>query len=180
MLFPRLDFPNNVCLSTESVAVHTHRSHTFSGTVHYGEEAWSESDCLWPSCALDLQQESWSLDYHVPLWALFDNFPWVCITEYHQCEVILMLPRTMKYISDENMLLYCVNKDKNTNTYDFHSIKGHTTLRICGFTRRMWVPITFHNKDCSNVGVNLTVVTLGSLTLCLPYNDGQDLDPWTC
>ena len=38
MLFSRLDFPNNVCKSTESVAVHTHRSHTFSGTVHYGEK----------------------------------------------------------------------------------------------------------------------------------------------
>ena len=31
MLFSRLDFPNNVCKSTESVAVHTHRSHTLVG-----------------------------------------------------------------------------------------------------------------------------------------------------
>ena len=41
MLFPRLIFQKNI-MSTESVVVHTHRSHTFSGTVHYGEEPCSE------------------------------------------------------------------------------------------------------------------------------------------
>lgn len=29
-------------MSTESVAVQTHRSHTFTGTVHYGEETLCE------------------------------------------------------------------------------------------------------------------------------------------
>ena len=33
-------FQNNICMSTELVAVHTHRSHTFSGTVYCEEEAW--------------------------------------------------------------------------------------------------------------------------------------------
>ena len=40
--FPSLHFPNKVCMSTESVTLHTHRSHTFSGTVHYGEEPCGE------------------------------------------------------------------------------------------------------------------------------------------
>ena len=101
--FPGLIFQ---CLHVHCIsAIHTHRSHTFSGTVHYGEEAWSESYSLWPHCAWDLQQGSWSLDYHFPLWALFDNFPWVCTTGFNRCEVTVMLPSTMKYISDENMLL---------------------------------------------------------------------------
>ena len=108
MLFPRFDFPNNVCLSTESVAVHTHRSHTFSGTVHYVEDAWSKPDDLWPSCAWDLQQESWSLDYHVPLWGLFDHIPWVFTTGFNQCEV--MSPSTMKYLPNDNLLLLLVKQ----------------------------------------------------------------------
>ena len=41
-IFPSIDFPNSVYMSTESVAVHTHRSHTFTGTVHYGEETLCE------------------------------------------------------------------------------------------------------------------------------------------
>ena len=42
VFFPNLHLPNNIFKSTESVAVHTHRSHTFSATVHYREEAWDE------------------------------------------------------------------------------------------------------------------------------------------
>ena len=33
-------FQRNICMSTELVAVHTHRSHTFSGTVYCEVEAW--------------------------------------------------------------------------------------------------------------------------------------------
>ena len=46
MFLPCLHFPNNICTSTESVSVHTHWSHTFSGTIHYGEKAWGK---CWPS-----------------------------------------------------------------------------------------------------------------------------------
>ena len=183
MLFSRLDFPNNVCKSTESVAVHTHRSHTFSGTVHYGEEAWSEPDCLWPSCVWDLQQESWSLDYHVPLWALFDNFPWVCTTGFNQCEVMVMLPSTMKYTSDDNMLLsLCKQRQEHQHIW-------LTLYKRPANTQNLWL----YQEDVSPE-ILFPIMTVPKLVLihlwllwvlwplCPPYNynDGQDLDPWAC
>ena len=38
----------------------------------------------------------------------------------------------------------------------------------------------FPNNDVAKVGINPPLVTLGFLTTCPPYNDGQDLDPWIC
>lgn len=183
MLFSRLDFPNNVCKSTESVAVHTHRSHTFSGTVHYGEEAWSEPDCLWPSCVWDLRQESWSLDYHVPLWALFDHFPRVCTTGFNQCEVMVMLPSTMKYTSDDNMLLSLCKQRQE------HQHIGLTLYKRPPNTQNLWL----YQEDVSPeiLFPIMTVPKLALIHLWLPwvlwplcppynYNDGHDLDPWAC
>ena len=168
-------------MSTKTVAVYSDRSDAFNGTVHYGEEAWSEPDCVWPSCAWHLQQESWSLNFHVPTWVLFDNFPWVCTTGFNQCEVMVMLPSTMKYISDDNTLL-SLCKQRREHQHIWLSL-----YKRARNIQNLWV----YQEDASPE-VLFTVMTVPKLALiqlwlpwvpwwlCPPYNDVQDLDPWTC
>ena len=85
IFFPSLQFPNNICMSTETVAVHNERSDTFNGTVHYGEEPRVNADCLWSS-ALGDYDDSWSeANYRNRMWDLFDTFPRVCVTRFNQC-----------------------------------------------------------------------------------------------
>ena len=61
IFFFHLHFPENICMSTESVVVHTHRSLTFWGQFIMERNHEVNADCLWPSYAGDLQQKSWSL-----------------------------------------------------------------------------------------------------------------------
>lgn len=178
--FPGLIFQKNI-MSTESVVVHTHRSHTFSGTVHYGEEAWSEPDCVWPSCAWDLQQESWSLNFHVPMWVLFDNFPWVCTTGFNQCEVMVILPSTVRHISDDNMLLsLCKQWQERQHMW-------LTLYKMPPNTQNLWVyqedvspEIVFWIMTVSKLALIRLWLPWVPWPLCPPFNEGQDLDPWTC
>ena len=178
--FPGLIFQKNI-MSTESVVVHTHRSHTFSGTVHYGEEAWSEPDCVWPSCAWHLQQESWSLNFHVPTWVLFDNFPWVCTTGFNQCEVMVILPSTVRHISDDNMLLsLCKQWQERQHIW-------LTLYKMPPNTQNLWVyqedvspEIVFWIMTVSKLALIRLWLPWVPWPLCPPFNEGQDLDPWTC
>ena len=143
MLFPRLAFPNNVCMSTESVGVHSHRSHTFSGTVHYGKDAWIKADNLWPSCAFDLQQESWSLYYHVPFWGLFDSIPWVFTAGFNQREVMVMLPSTMKYISFDMLLSLCKQRQEHQHICLPFYKRPPNTQNLWGYQEDMSTKILF-------------------------------------
>ena len=61
IFFPSLHFPNDVCMFTESVVIHTHRNQTINGRIHYERKHGVNTDCLWPTCTGDLQQESWSV-----------------------------------------------------------------------------------------------------------------------
>ena len=130
-------------MSTESVGVHTHRSHTFSGTVHYGEDAWNKADNLWPSCACDLQESS-SLDYHVPFWGLFENIPWVFTAGFNQCEVMVMLHSTMKFISFDNLLLsLCKQRQEHQHIWLPLYERPPNTQNLWGYQEDMSTEIIF-------------------------------------
>ena len=61
IFFFSLHYPNNICMSTESVAAHTHRCLTVLGQFIMERTHEVSTDCLWSSCAGDLQQKSGSL-----------------------------------------------------------------------------------------------------------------------
>jgi len=136
--FPSLHFPNKVCMSTESVALHTHRSHTFSGTVHYGEEPCGE--------------------YGLSLTQLCRRFTRVMVTrlfiKFH-CEIYLtyflesvlqslinirlmaMSLNTMKYLPDLYLLLSLFKQwHYHQQTWPTLSTRDHTTLSCIYSTLR--------------------------------------------
>ena len=116
-------------MSTESAAVHTHRSHTFSGTVHYGEEPCSE--------------------YTLSLTQLCRRFTRVMVTrlfiKFH-CEIYLthflesvlqslinirlmvMSLNTMKYLPDPYLLLSLFKQWHYHQQWPTLSTQGHITL----------------------------------------------------
>lgn len=77
-------FQKTICMSTELVAVHPHRSPTLSGTVHCEVEAWGTSQTR---VCRGLQPVSWSAGW-LPRSTvnLFDTVPWVCAARFNQCE----------------------------------------------------------------------------------------------
>ena len=66
--------------------------------------------------------------------------------------LILMSPSIMKYLPDDT-LLYSLIKQGHWNQMIWHTLstQGHTTLRKCELTRRMWVPRCLSTNDCAKV-----------------------------
>lgn len=82
-------------------------------------------------------------------------------------EILVMLPSTMKYISDDNTLCCpCVNKDRNTNTYDCHSTKETQHSESVSLPGGCGSQGTFHSNDSAKVGVNPPIVCLVPWWLC--------------
>ena len=80
-----------------------------------------------------------------------------------------MLHSTMKFISFDNLLLSLCKQRQEPQHSESVRLPG-------GYEYRDYFP----NNDVAKVGINPPLVTLGFLTTCPPYNDGQDLDPWIC
>ena len=112
MFLPCLHFPNNICTSTESVSVHTHWSHTFSGTVPHGDKAWGK---CWPSWTLVCRRftarvkgTKQSLQFHCEIY-LTPSLESV-LHGSTNVRLMVMSPSTMTYLPDDNLLLSLVKQ----------------------------------------------------------------------
>ena len=112
MFLPSLHCPNNICTSTESVSVHTHWSHTFSGTVHHGEKAWGKR---WPSWTLVCRRfttrvkvTKQSVKFHCEIY-LTPSLKSV-LQGLTNVRLMVMSPSTKKYLPDDNLLLLLVKQ----------------------------------------------------------------------
>ena len=134
-IFSNLHFPKNACTSTQLVAVHTHRSHTFTGTFHYGEEAWGEH---W----LSLTQLCRRFTTRVTVSRLTIKFHCeIYLKPFLECvlqglvtvRLMVMSPSAMKFHPDDNPIFSIFNQ--------WHSLKDMTYsvyTRPCN-SQNLWV-----------------------------------------
>ena len=147
MFFLRLHFPNNECMSTELVAVlsqkwlSTHRSHTFSGTVHYGEEPWGGR---WLSLSQLCRRFTRVMVTRLSIKCHCEMYLTPSLESVLQGLINVRLmdrsPNIMKYCPDHHLLLPLFKMTVAPEIWLTLSAWGHATLRMCELTRRMRVP----------------------------------------
>ena len=138
MFFLRLHFPNNECMSTELVAVlsqkwlSTHRSHTFSGTVHYREEPWGGR---WLSLSQLCRRFTRVMVTRLSIKCHCEMYLTPSLESVLQGLINVRLmdrsPNTMKYRPDHYLLLPLFKQWQWHQRYDLHFLHEATQLPEC-------------------------------------------------
>ena len=135
MFLACLHFPTIFARPWVTVHPHSHKSYIYCA-IHYGQDTCGEPDCLWPSCACVLQQESLWLgtvsSYTVrPIWHLL----WLCAIGFIQCKscgnVTQYNEITLKIIC----FFPCLNNDTSTRRYDLYCLHEARELSESELTR---------------------------------------------
>ena len=117
-------------MSTESVAVCTHRSRTFSGTVHYGEEPCSEYGLpLTQLCRrfTRVMVTRLSVKFHCEIY--LTHFPESVLQSLINIRLMAMSLNAMKYLPDPYLLLSLFKqRHYHQQIWPTLSTRGHTTL----------------------------------------------------
>ena len=116
IFFPSLQFPNNICMSTETVAVHNERSDTFNGT----------DSSLWRGtkgeCWLSLTQRFRRLWWLMVMRLTIEIEREIYLTCSLECMLpglinvglVLISSSKMKYLPDDNLLYSLFKHDTST------------------------------------------------------------------
>ena len=101
------------------------------GTAYYGKIPWGEYWLSVTRLCRRFTSHSHYLNYQVPLWDLFDTFPWVCPTGFNQCKAYFNVTQ-QKDISLMIMYIFaCLSNDTSTNKYDLHClIRPHNSQNL--------------------------------------------------
>ena len=117
-------------MSTESVAVHNHRSHAFSGKVHYGEEAWGER---W-HCLTQVYRRLTTRGIVSRLtikfyYEIYLKLSLECVLQgLIPIRLMVMSLNTMKYLPDPYLLLSLFKQWHYHQQWPTLSTQGHITL----------------------------------------------------
>ena len=153
IFFPSLQFPNNICMSTETVAVHNERSDTFNGT----------DSSLWRGtkgeCWLSLTQLFRRLQRLMVMRLTIEIECEIYLTRSIECmlpdlihvRLVVISSSKMKYLPDDNLLYSLFKHDTSTKRQDQHCRHKAAKLTICEFTRGCKPRGAFHNNDCAKV-----------------------------
>ena len=151
-------FQKNICMSTELVAVHTHRSHTFSGTVYCEVEAWGNfSD---PG----VQRFTASVMVTRLTSKLTPSLECVLLGLI-SVSLMVMSPSTVKYLPDDHLFLSLFKQwQRDQQIWPALSTQATQLSESVSWSDRCKSRGALHNDDCAKVGVKPPVVVLGSVT----------------
>ena len=145
------------CLFTLIEAIH------FVGQFSMERKHGVNVDLLGSRCAGSLQQESRSqAECQVPLWDLFDTFPWECAKGFNQCKAYGNVTQYNE-ISPWMTLCFCpwLSNDTSTNRYGLYCLNKGMQLSD------LWI-----DQEDENANVLFTIMTVPKLAiihLCLPW-----------